>query len=181
MSQFVSSCFCGCEDAVSYNVIYTDLSVEALNTAGFSVEPVNESAHKIAFGLSISVLSETALVSEKRNGCTFEKFGFNRLYACSCPNDSYLRDDPVDRVEIWLEDKLANESYEVTDWFSYSAYNEESIPFSELFENLEPWHDYYQVQLTNFDEMPSNVVFTINATLSSGIVYTSKTQDIEFI
>lgn len=174
--QFLSSCVpCKCGDAVTYEVEYDGITVVPWDTAGFGLAEVTDSVYRNAFGLTLSVNFEPRKVSQIQSN-----FGFSGAYACDCVGDQFNFIDPIANVEIFMTDVSNDEQQDVTNLFGVYGYSGELISLAELFANREQWHDGFQFELVEFDEIPTSVVFTVNVHLESGKVFSELTQQINF-
>ena len=110
----------------------------------------------------------------------FSSFGFASVYACSCVPNEYINVDPIEFIEIQVTDTLSHEITDVTANFSTYDYNGEQITISDFFENRADWHDGFQLDLTEYDNIPDTSIFMVKIILESGNELIEQTQEINF-
>jgi len=163
--------------------MYNNLEVRAWDTSGFQNEEVITSAYKNAFGLTISVQFELDQISYSRSMLDMSSFGFTSAYAmssCDCPADEYINSDPIVSIKINVTNLENQEIIDVTDNFTTYNYNGEQLTINELFEIREEWHDGFQVDMSEYDNIPDSSVFTVIILLESGTELIKQTQEITF-
>ncbi len=113
--------------------------------------------------------------------------GFSSAYACSPPEPEYFYEDPISEVNIYMIEEGSDELINITDKFLVDNYlygenNEVSV--EELFpiedEDYYTWYDNFNVELTNYENIPNKVNFKIEVNLESGNSYTETTELIQF-
>ena len=179
-----SSCFpCNCDPIRTFERTYNDLEIMAWDTSGFQNEEVINSTYKNAFGLTISVQFDLNQISYSKPILDMSSFGFTSAYAisdCDCPTDEYINLDPIVSIKINVTNLENQEIIDVTDNFTTYDYNGEQITIGELFENRADWHDGFQIDMTEFDNIPDSSIFTVKIILESGIELIEQTQEINF-
>ena len=134
---------------------YNGLELKAWNTSGFRSIEVEDSVYK-------------------------NSFGFTPAYACSCPYDEYINVDPITSIKITVTNSENQEVIDVTDNFLTYAYDGEQLTISELFENRADWHDGFQMDMMEYDNIPNSSIFTVTIFLESGVELMERTQEIKF-
>ena len=180
-----TSCFpsCDCEPIKTFERTYNNLEIQAWDTSGFQNEEAINSAKKNAFGLTISVQFELNQISFSRPMLDISSFGFTSAYAmsgCDCPADEYINSDPIVSIKINVTNLENQEIIDVTDNFTTYNYNGEQLTINELFEIREEWHDGFQVDMSEYDNIPDSSVFTVIILLESGTELIEQTQEITF-
>jgi hypothetical protein len=184
--QFLAtSCFspCDCDPIKTFERTYNNLELKAWDTSGFQNEEVINSAYKNAFGLTISVQFELNQISFSKPMLDMRSFGFISAYAfsdCDCAIDEYINLDPILSIKINVTDLENQEIIDVTDNFTTYNYNGEQVTISELFEIREDWHDGFQVDMLEYDNIPDSALFTVIILLESGTELIKQTQEITF-
>ena len=170
---------CVCPDPQAYEIVYDEILVTAFNTAGFYVNPVEDTVYKNAFGITLITNYEMVLIAANISGGT--GLGFSSLMACDCITDSHTYADPISHANIYATDALNQETMDVTDKFvAFDPYANQQISINELFEQLEPWQDLFQFELADFDSIPNSAIFTVKLYLESGIKFIEHTEQINF-
>ena len=178
----VTSCIpsCGCEPFKTFERIYHDLELKAWDTSGFQIAEVTDSVHKNSFGLSISVVFELNQIAYLKPKLNWNSFGFTSAYACSCPPNEYINVDPITSIEIIVTNSENQEVTDVTDNFTTYGYDGEQLTIKELFKNRAEWHDGFQIDMTEYDNVPNSSIFIVKIFLESGIELIEQTQEINF-
>ena len=180
----VTSCIlpppCGCEPFKTFERIYHDLELKAWDTSGFQIAEVTDSVHKNSFGLSISVVFELNQIAYLKPKLNWNSFGFTSAYACSCEPDEYINVDPITSIEIIVTNSENQEVTDVTDNFTTYGYDGEQLTIKELFKNRAEWHDGFQIEMTEYDNVPNSAIFIVKIFLESGIELIEQTQEINF-
>ncbi len=125
-------------------------------------------------------LNQIAAYKPKLN---LSSFGFTAAYAmsdCNCPSDEYINTDPIKSIKITVTNTQSNEVTNVTDNFTTYDYNGEQITISELFKIRADWHDGFQIDMTQYNNIPDSAIFQVNIILNSGTELIEKTQEINF-
>lgn len=177
LSQLINSCIFHCPDPAAYENIYTEVSITAINTAGFYPTEVSDSVYKNAFGLTILVNFESNQIAAAQP-LTFP--GFKTAFALSCDGDTYLYPDPIKTLEIYAVDPNNSERINATRWFSIYGYNSDLLGLEEFMKIREAWHDGFQLELSDFQLVPDKVIFEAVVQLESGITFTGQTKLIHF-
>ena len=183
--QFVMSCRdeCDCGHSGVYEVEYDGITVTPWNTAGFNATKVMDTVHRNAFGLTLSVNFEQYKISSLHNN-----FGLSAALACSCVPPEYYYTDPIDYAEVYVTDISTNEQQNATEHFGAYNYPDGSISLTDFFSirqkeyedrHLHPFLEL-QLELTEFEDVPSSAVFTVNVYLKSGTKFSEQTQQIKF-
>ncbi len=180
--QFLAtSCIpCDCEASKTFERIYNGLGLKAWDTSGFQSMEVSDVVNKNSFGLTISVEFELNQVAYSKPKLDLSSFGFASAYACSCPVDEYINIDPIDAIKISVINVENQEIIDVTDNFTTYGYNGEQLTIRELFENKADWHDGFQIDMTDYDNIPNSSIFAVKIFLESGTELTEQTQEINF-
>lgn len=171
---------CGCSPAKTLERTYTGLELKAWDTSGFQNEEVSDTVHKNSFGLTVSVEFDLNQIAYLKSRLDFSSFGFASVYACSCVPNEYINVDPIEFIEIQVTDTLSQEITDVTANFSTYDYNGEQITISDFFENRADWHDGFQLDLTEYDNIPDTSIFVVKIILESGNELIEQTQEINF-
>ncbi len=175
--QLIPSCIFRCPDPGVFENIYTDVSITAINTAGFYPSEVSDSVYKNAFGLTVVVNFEW-----KQIAATWKKAipRFKTAFALSCDGDTYLYPDPIKTLEIYALDPNNSERINASSWFSIHGYNSNLLGLEEFMQIREEWHDGFQLELSDYSLVPNDVVFEAVVQLESGITFTGQTKLIHF-
>ncbi len=174
--KLLVSC-CRCDDYGTYEVDYNAVDVTAYNTAGFTTQEVTDSVYKYAFGLGIYMVQERIL---SNTNPSFNLLGFSSIMACSCPEDIYEYPDPLDYILILATDTETEIITDVTSTFRILSGNYEYISLEQFFNERADWHDGFEFQLVDVDTIPSSAIFTVQAYLESGTMFSELTQQINF-
>lgn len=179
LAQLVISCFpCRCPESRTFNVVYNEVMVTPYNTVGFQDRVVMDSVPKNAFGLTIQLKFDTELTYYKNINCAW---GFEGLYACDCIGDQYLYPNPISKVEVFTINALTDAEVNSTENFkTYNYYNSDLIEIDEFFENREDWHDGFQFELIDYNDIPLLTKFKIIVILKSGDELIANTNSIKF-
>ena len=102
------------------------------------------------------------------------------MSGCDCPADEYINSDPIVSIKINVTNLENQEIIDVTDNFTTYNYNGEQLTINELFEIREEWHDGFQVDMSEYDNIPDSSVFTVIILLESGTELIEPTQEITF-
>lgn len=184
--QFLgTSCFpsCDCDPIKTFERTYNGIELKAWDTSGFQIEEVINSAYKNAFGLTISVQFDLNQIASSKPKLNMSSFGYTSAYAvsdCDCPSDEYINIDPIFSIKINVTNLENEEIIDVTDNFTTYSYNGEQLTISELFEIREDWHDGFQVDLSEYENIPDRSLFTVIILLESGTELIEQTQEITF-
>lgn len=180
--QFIAtSCVsCKCASVGTYERIYIGLELKAWDTSGFQNVEVSDFVYKNSFGLSLAIESELNQIAHYKPKLNLSSFGFASAYACDCPHDEYINLDPIDSILITVTDTQTQETTDVTNNFTTYAYNGEQVTISELFENLSDWHDGFQIDMTEYENIPDSSIFNVKVILESGTELDEQTQEINF-
>lgn len=180
--QFIAtSCDpCDCDPAKTFERTYNGLELKAWDTSGFQNEEVSGTVNKNSFGLTVSVEFDLNQIAYLKSRLDFSSFGFASAYACSCVPDEYINIDPIKFIEIRVTDIQSQEITDVTANFSTYDYNGDQITISDLFENRADWHDGFQLDMTEYENIPDTSVFEVKIILESGIELIEQTQEINF-
>lgn len=177
-------CFtCDCDPIKTFESTYNDLDIRAWDTSGFENKEVVNSAYKNAFGLTISVQFELNQISYSKPIWNISSFGFTSAYAmseCDCPMDEYINLDPLASIKINVINLETQEITDVTDNFTTYNYNGEQMTISELFEIRDEWHDGFQLDMSEYDNIPDSSLFSVIISLESGAELIKQTQEITF-
>lgn len=171
---------CDCDPVKTFERIYNGLELKAWDKSGFQKVEVSDIVNKNSFGLTVSVEFELNQIAHSKSRLDFSSFGFASAYACSCPPDEYINVDPIEFIEIRVTDTQSQEITDVTSNFTTYNYNGEQITISELFENRADWHDGFQLDMMEYDNIPDSSIFTVKIILKSGIELIKQTQEIDF-
>ena len=186
--QFLAtSCdFCGCGSIKTFEVLNNNVNLTAWDTSGFKDKFVTADAvNKNSFGISILVDAEFKEIACSKPKTNLSALGFSAAYACSCPSDNYINNNPITSIEISVTNLLNNEIIDVTNNFTIYDFGEQ-ISIKEYIENREINMNYYQndsfdFDMTRYDNIPNLSVFTIKIILKSGKELSEETQEINFI
>ncbi|MDG1778636.1 MAG: hypothetical protein P8H23_04740 [Flavobacteriaceae bacterium] len=183
--QFIAtSCFsCDCAPIKTFERTYNGLELKAWDTSGFRNEEVINSAYINAFGLTISVQFELNQVSFSKPMLDMSSLGFTSAYAmsdCDCPMDEYINIDPIVSLKINVTNLENQEIIDVTDNFTTYHYNGEQLTISELFKIREDWHDGFQLDMSEYGNIPDLSLFTVIVHLETGTELIAQTQEITF-
>ncbi len=181
-TQFLLSCFpCKCPQPKSWEVHYSELTVTAYNTSGFQYKDVEDTVHRNAFGLGVSVSSDLIELAGGGSSGSFGGFGYANALSCDCIADEYTYSDPIDYMEIFVTDTKTSEVWEVTDLFTtYSGSDGNLVRLDEFFKQREDWQDGFQMELAEYKSIPHSAVFRVDAYLKSGKMLSKQTQLIHF-
>ena len=171
---------CDCELGKTFERTYNGLELKAWDTSGFQNKEVSDSVNKNSFGLTVSVAFDLNQIAYLKSRLDFSSFGFASAYACSCPPDEYINVDPIEFIEIRVTDTQSQEITDVTTNFSIYDYNGEQVTISVFFENRADWHDGFQLDMTEYDNIPDNSIFEVKIILESGTELIKQTQEINF-
>jgi hypothetical protein len=176
--QLLFSCiFCHCNDPETYDINYNSVEVTSYNTAGFTDEVVADSVYKNAFGLGIYMISDLVLSHENSS---FAVLGFSSIKACSCVDDTYVYIDPISHVTILVTDTETEIITDVTSLFGMPVDDNEYVSLEQFFRERADWHDGFQFELVDFEMIPNSAIFTVQAYLESGTMFSEVTQQINF-
>jgi hypothetical protein len=178
-----SSCDpCNCEPARTYERIYNGIELKSWDTSGFQNEEITGTVNKNSFGLTISVEFELNQIAFYKPKLDISSFGFASAYAlsCDCEPDEYINIDPIDFISITVIDTQSQEITNVTDNFYTYDYDGEQITISELFQNRADWHDGFQLDMIEYDNIPDTSIFEVKIILESGTELIEQTQEINF-
>ena len=179
--QFMISACVNCDcNSGNYEKIYNGIEVRAWNTSGFQDSEIIDSTpvYKNSFGLSVSVLSKLNEVAF--NIPKWKSLGFESAYACDCPGDTYIVNDPMNSIIISVIDVNTQNEMDVTSKFIFESSNGNEITLNELFENLDDWQDGFRFDLKAFEDIPNSAIFNVKIYLESGIELSENTQQINF-
>jgi len=181
-----SSCRpCNCPEVATFEKTYTGLELKVWDTSGFQSSESIGPFYKNAFGLSTSInfdLTEVVQNIEKDIDINGATFGFSSAYACDCPFIDHIETDPIVSLDIIAIDlQSEEEEIYVTENFVSHNSNGTQVSIAELIENRAVWHDGFQFELNDFDNIPLNSIFKIVVTLSSGNELIELTDEVEFI
>ena len=168
-----------CPDPRTYKTIYTGVTVEAWDTAGFQSSVIEEVANKKAFGLTVSINSEYKPVALNRTSSS--SFGFGLAYAFQCEDDEFIVDDTVRSLDIVVVNPKTNEKTKVNENFISTGNDNERLTVTEFFQQENEWGTYFQFELENTDAIPDTAVFMIDVSMESGTVFTEQTHRIAFV
>jgi hypothetical protein len=179
--QTISSCF-DCPDIESYNVNYTGVKINAFNTAGFYDVAVMETdtIYKNAFGLTVGMIIEmeqTAQNFEKWNAFAFQSAA---AMINDCPGPFYYYVDSIENLRIFASVSDTSEVYDYTQRFGTFDYAGNLISVEKLLEIRAEWHNGFQFQFIDFNEIPDKLIFSVEVTMESGNVYSAKTSTVHF-
>ena len=181
--QFLATSCCDCELAKTFERKYNGLELKAWDTSRFQNVEVSDSPYKNAFGLTIYVEFELTQIAHFKPNLNLSSFGFASAYAiysCDCLPDEYINVDPIHTIEITVTNTENQEVTDVTDNFSTYRYNGERLTISELFENRDDFHNGFQIDMTEYDNIPNSSIFTVKIFLESGTELIEQTQEINF-
>ena len=182
--QFIlTSCDpCDCGSSNSFERKYNGLELNAWDTSGFQYVEVSDSVYKNSFGLTVSVEFKLNQITYFKPKSDWSSFGFSPAYAlsCGCPADEYINVDPIDSIIITVTDTQDQEITDVTNNFMTYGYDGEQLTISELFENRADWHDGFQIDMKEHNNIPNSSVFTVKIILESGTELVEQTQEINF-
>ncbi|MBL4746653.1 MAG: hypothetical protein JKY08_09840 [Flavobacteriaceae bacterium] len=178
--QFIVSC-CNCESSETFENHYSEVSIIAYDTSGFSVVEATENVFKNAFGLGILVGSEAIKVSSSLQ--FFKELGFGSALAfqCDCDENKFLYPDPLSKLVIYAIDPDTLVKTIVTENFNMRSYDDTFISVDAFFELREEWHDGFQLTLVSSDNLPDQVIFMAEVFLASGKSFTNQTATVHFI
>ena len=177
----VTSCDpCDCDPAKTFERTYNGFELKAWDTSGFQNAEVSDTVNKNSFGLTVSVEFELNQIAYLKSRLDFSSFGFASAYACSCVPDEYINVDPIEFIEIRVTDTQSQEITTVTANFATYDYNGEQITISELFQNRADWHDGFQLDMIEYDNIPDTSIFEVKIILESGTELVEQTQEINF-
>jgi hypothetical protein len=177
LSQLIPGCLFRCPDPATYENIYTGVTLTAFNTAGFYPSEVVDSVYKNAFGLTVSVNFESKQMAAAKLRLIPE---IKSAYAFSCEEDTYLYPDPINTLEIYAVNPDNSERMNATSWFSIYGYNSDLLGLDEFMKIREVWHDGFQIELSDFQSVPDDVIFEAVVQLESGTTFTNRTKLIHF-
>ncbi len=176
--QLMFSCiFCHCNDPETYEINYSSVEATPYNTSGFTDVVVEDTVYRNAFGLGVYMISDLVLSHENSS---YAVLGFSTLMACSCEDDTYLYPDPISHVKILVTDSETEIITDVTNLFGMPVDNNEYVSLEQFFRERAEWHDGFQFQLVDFETIPSSAIFTVQAYLESGIMFSEETKQINF-
>jgi len=180
--QFFATSCCECDPVRTYERTYNSLELKTWNTSGFQSMEVSNSAPKNSFGLTIAIEFELNQVSYHKSKLDFSSFGYTSTYAssCDCLPDEYINIDPIDSITIVVTNAESKETIDVTNNFTTYGYDGEELTISKLFKNRADWHDGFQVDMTEYDNIPDISIFTVKIILDSGTEIIKQTQEINF-
>ena len=180
--QFIAtSCDpCDCDPARTFERTYNELELKAWDTSGFQNVEVSGTVNKNSFGLAVSVKFELNQIAYLKSRLDFSSFGFVSAYACSCVPDEYIIVDPIESIVVTVTDTQFQDVIDVTANFTTYGFNGEQITISELFENRADWHDGFQLDMTEYDNIPDASIFEVKIILASGTELIEQTQEINF-
>jgi hypothetical protein len=191
LTQFFISCFadnCG-GGGGKFEVTYNGLEINPAKVIeGRPYEVLRSNgAYKTAFGLEI--IMEFDL---KQVGMLLpNSYGFTSTLACSPVLPHYTRLNPIASFDIFVIDTQTDEKTKITSFFvirdyssDYSSY--EWISIKEFFEKVRP--SYYNqsydapffFKLNQYDSIPKNSIFTVEAHLESGQIVSHSSKSIHF-
>jgi len=177
----VTACVpCKCDPKSTFERKYMGLELKAWDTSGFQNSEIMGPVNKNSFGLTISVLFELKQIALYESSLKISSFGFASAYACSCPDDEYINVDPIDSIRILVTNTENQIEVIVTDNFTTYGYDGKKITIRELFEIKAEWHDGFQLDLTDYENIPDSSIFTVKIYLDSGIELTKQTEQINF-
>lgn len=171
---------CYCDPARTFERTYNELELKAWDTSGFQNEEVSDTVNRNSFGLTVSVEFDLNQIAYLKSRLDFSSFGFASAYACSCVPDEYINVDPIESIEIRVTDTQSLEITDVTTNFSTYDYNGEQIIISDFFENRANWNDGFQLDMTEYDNIPDSSIFEVKVILESGTELIEQTQEINF-
>ena len=171
---------CDCESSKTFERTYNGIELKVWDTSGFQNVEISNSAYKNSFGLTVSVEFELNQIAYLKPKINFSSFGFAYAYSCDCVPNEYINTDPITTIEILVTNSENQEVTNVTDNFSTYGYNGEQLTISELFENREDWHDGFQMDMTEYSNIPNLSVFTVKILLESGTELIEQTQEVNF-
>ena len=171
---------CDCEPGKTFERTYNGLELKAWDTSGFQNEEISDTVNKNSFGLTVSVEFDLNQIAYLKSRLDFSSFGFASAYACSCVPDEYINVDPIEFIEIRVTDTQSQEITTVTANFATYDYNGEQITISDFFENRADWHDGFQLDMTEYDNIPNTSIFEVKIILESGTELIEQTQEINF-
>ena len=101
--------------------------------------------------------------------------------ALSCVDDTYLFPDPIKNIELFITDKLNDEELNATELFKIKDYNQELVSLEDFFIIRDEWHDGFEFELTEYQNLPDSATFKVEVYLESGIIFTEETETVYFI
>jgi hypothetical protein len=178
---------CGCGPIKTYERLNKNLNIKSWDTSGFQNEEISEPVNKNSFGISIFVESELKQISFNKSRINISSLGFFSAYACSCAPDLYINNNPVVSIKIIGTNSDNKEDTDITNNFTTFDYFGQQISIKDFIENKEInknyeyySDDYFQIDMTKYDDIPNSAVFTVMIILQSGEVLIEKTQEINF-
>ena len=172
---------CNCPEPQKSQVNYNAVTLTPYNTSGFRDEVVEDTVHRNSFGLGVSVNFELEKLAASTDVNANFGFGFAMAFSCDCVGDEYKYPDPIDHVKIFVTDVQTAETREITDYFAaYEYSNGGLISLDEFFSKKEDWHDGFQFELVEYDDIPAAAIFTVEAFLKSGKKFSEQTDQINF-
>lgn len=182
---FTSCDPCSCSPAETYRIDYNSISIKAWDTSGFvdtEIENVNDGVSKNAFGISIYTEYEEIKIAQNNSKLNLNTLGFAQAnaFSCDCVPNTYLREDPVSSIEIWIQETSESKTIDVTDAFSIAQYDGTKLPVKDFFLNKEDWQNIFRIELSKSEKIPTTARFTINLYLQSGIQLSDTTHLINF-
>lgn len=184
--QFLAtSCFfkCHCDQIKTFERTYDDLELKTWDTSRFQNIEVIDSASKNAFGLTLSVQFKLNQIALSKPMLNLSSFGITSAYAfqpCDCPSDRYINVDPIISIKIYVTNLENQEIIDVTDNFTTLDYSAERVTIAELLKIRQDWHDGFQMEMTEYGNIPDSSMFTVIVSLESGTELTKQTQEITF-
>jgi len=176
--QIVTSCFVECGEPKTFEINYNSAVIIPCNTSGFYYKEVEDSVFKNTFGLIVGVESELIQIAENHK---LNLSIFKSAMALSCVDDTYLFPDPIKNIELFITDKLNDEELNATELFKIKDYNQELVSLEDFFIIRDEWHDGFEFELTEYQNLPDSATFKVEVYLESGIIFTEETETVYFI
>ena len=176
ISQVIVSC-CQCGETFTTEILYNGVRITPYDNAGFFPRVATDTVYKNAFGLDIELNFETQVVENSVG------FGFNSALAFQCDCNEYderIYPDPIQRMEITMEDQESGQDIIVTDLFRIESNDGDFVNLNIFFEQRPEWQDRFRIELADYNSIPDSGVFKAEVFLESGNSFVEQTAIINF-
>lgn len=179
LSQLLISC-CDCDPTLTYENTYKDVTIIPYDISGYNTVIAEDTVYRNAFGLGISVGFDSKVYANTTFSISSLGFSSAQAFSCDCLGDQYLYPDPIDYINIYIDDQQTTDRIDVTHCFEINSYSGETIALPDFFEQRESWHDGFQIRLVKHEQIPNSVVFIAEVFLVSGKTLTNQTEIVNF-
>jgi hypothetical protein len=154
---------------------YNGFELKGVDIGGFHWREVEDSVSRLSFGIMVTILSETELISQGKYS------GYSAAYALQCHDEYvYIADDQVAELNIFLID-AENPDTEINVNAAFMAETPNQQYSMEEYVQLD--HNYwfnFNLRMLRANDTPSLTRFRLEGTLESGRLISGTTDWIRF-